>query len=138
MPATTWSSSSSSGRSVDDFSCPLGFPSGALRARAGGRRAVVHGMLDRASSSQPHDPHLHPSPPLAMSLVLPAPVNAHEQEHLPVGGAPAAEEVDDANLPESERLKKTLIYPPPEIRSAPYVPPACLKPSCPLPAKRQR
>jgi hypothetical protein len=107
-------------------------------ARAGGRRAVVYGMLDRASSSQPHDPHLHPSPPLAMSLVLPAPVNVHEQEHLPVGGAPAAEEVDDANLPESERLKKTLIYPPPEIRSAPYVPPACLKPSCPLPAERQR
>lgn len=63
-----------------------------------------------------------------MSLVLPAPVNAHEQELLPVGGAPAAEEVDDANLPESERLKKTLIYPPPEIRSASCLPPLLRSP----------
>lgn len=62
-----------------------------------------------------------------MSLVLPAPVNAREQEHLPVGGAaPAAEEVDDANLSESERLKKTLIYPPPEIRSASLARPVLL------------
>lgn len=63
-----------------------------------------------------------------MSLVLPAPVNTHEHaDALPAGPSPAGEEVDDSSLPESERLKKKLIYPPPEIRSQSHTSvPSCL------------
>lgn len=55
-----------------------------------------------------------------MSLVLPAPVNLSEADVLPVGNDAAANSngaEEDSDLPESERLKKNIIFPPPEIRS---------------------
>ncbi|CDZ97348.1 Splicing factor 3a, subunit 1 [Phaffia rhodozyma] len=51
-----------------------------------------------------------------MSLVLPAPVNDHQEEILPVSRPEEGTDGNDVNLSESERLKAKLIYPPPEIR----------------------
>jgi hypothetical protein len=53
-----------------------------------------------------------------MSLVLPAPVNIPTDEVLS-NGAPTEvpAEDGDSGLLESEKLKKNIIFPPPEIRS---------------------
>ena len=57
-----------------------------------------------------------------MSLVLPAPVNVPTDEVLPAGSTNGTVVVeneggDEVELSESDKLKKNIIFPPPEIRS---------------------